>query len=349
MTTLISPTCQRCGLAATRNVVVQPDAPPTLRVLFLGRDPGGKEDVGPLAGHPFIGPAGQLLRRMVRDIGIPPAWVGYDNVVHCHTPKDRGPTAIEVVSCGVWVDVVLARLQPEIVVPLGQEALEAVMNRESYNPKHPKWKLAAVSGQELRLSRGRIVVVPAYHPSAGLRNGNSRRELAKALRKVKELLGVEDNEPMSLPYVEMVDRLPPGVGEVAMDVEWGRDGKVLVVGSAWREGERICVRAIAPSEGADIECAILHNAPGDVTKLASVGIRPAAVHDTMLMAYGVRDDQRYGSLGLKELALAKLGLSWGTMEELGLPEDMAVEVRDRYCLNDTIATLLLKEEYLGKA
>ena len=178
----------------------------------------------------------------------------------------------------------------------------------------------------------------------------SRRKLVGALHHVRELLGYASSEPMQV-YPTYLQPIPTD-RTLAMDLEWARDGRVLGIGFAWRRDDgEIGVAFIAQPAPGDVdyvEHAILHNGMsrgGDIDKLAELGITLGRVDDTLLMAYSLRRDQVVGSLGLKELAGKDLGLSWETLTELGLPEDLEWEVLARYCLNDTIATLLLFEKY----
>ena len=344
---LVDPHCIRCGLTNTRHIVVQPEIPSTPKILFLGRDPGEKEDVGPGAGHPFIGPAGQLLRRLIEDIGIPLEWCAFDNVVHCHTPRNRGPKGEEVAACSVWVNMVIRKVNPSVVVTLGQEALEAVTNPIEYNAKKPRLVLAEVQGQVIEFPTARLVA--AYHPSAGLRNGDSRRKLVAALRLVKRELGLFDREPILEPGVVIdQERVPPGEARLGVDSEWRTDtGEVVVVGLAWREQDIIYTRWCTPEFLLTLpnQCVILHNASGDIHKLHL----PLHLdfHDTLLKAYSLRIDQTHhtGSLGLKELSAGLLGLTWQTLTELGMPQDVEWDALVRYVENDVVATLLL-DEYL---
>jgi len=54
--------CVRCKLHTTRRTVVFGEGNPHARVLFVGEAPGSVEDQ---TGRPFVGPAGQLLDRIL--------------------------------------------------------------------------------------------------------------------------------------------------------------------------------------------------------------------------------------------------------------------------------------------
>lgn len=331
-------------------MVVQPEIPQYCRVLFIGRDGGVKEDA---AGKPLLpsAPAGGLLRRLIKEVGIPDSVCGFDNVVHCHTPGNRGPTMIEVDKCRVWVERVHKAVQPEIVVLLGQEALEAYFNGTFYNPKKPLNKLQDVANTVLYTPDG-TKVIPIYHPSSALRNGDSRRKLIAGLRVVAQELGIVTSEPR---YVRILGGSIPCKTTVAVDAEWSRSGDILGLGFAHRREDGKIQGAFLPHAyrwvlkviGRSHNAVVGHNIQADMRalSLSPENIDGWDIHDTMVMAQVLGRSQTLGSVGLKELALADLGLSWSTLNELGLPEDLAPEVLADYCIKDCVATLLLYEKY----
>lgn len=345
MTQLVAPNCRRCALAGTRQLVVQPELPSGMRVLFVGRDPGAVEDRTGRPLHPDA-PAGGLLRRLIADVGIPAEWCGFDNVVHCHTVKNAGPKKEEVLACSSWVHVVKRGIPAGcVVVLLGIEATEAWFNPVGYNPKKPQFKV----GETFQID-GTTYCVP--HPSAALRNGVQRRELRRRLKLIASELGIDRPEP---PFT--VAGVPTSATTIAVDVETSMvDGHLLGVGMAWREGEEIKACWFPPS-GIRLlrdcisatERVIMHNGKFDVRVLAENGVEMGVlVDDTYLMAHVLRRDQFVGGLGLKELALVDLGLAWDTLVELGPPEELAEEELAHYCLCDCVATLLLWERYNGE-
>lgn len=350
---LVAPDCQLCNLSTTRRNVVQPELPSTMRVLFVGRDPGDIED---RAGTPFhrSAPAGGLLRQLISQVGIPEEWCGYDNTVHCHTPSNRGPNIGEVRACGVWRRRVINSAKPGIVVLMGQEATEAWLTAE-YKPKKPSYPLEEYGGTVVEKDGVQYVV--CHHPSAALRNNKYRRMLVTELLVVARLLGIEPSHPPVQPAVA----LPLDVTECSLDIEASMmTGMVLGCGVAWRDVTEGCIKGRWFSyERGDmtelfqwlrlIPCRLIgHNMKYDIGKLNSIMYRPVnpdRLDDTMLMAYVLRRELEVKSLGLKELSLYDLGLSWSTLSELGNPEDMNDTTLGEYCLYDCAATLMLKERY----
>ena len=59
--------CVACGLCKGRNNAVPGEGDPNSVIMFVGEGPGRDED---LQGRPFVGRSGQLLTRMLQEVGI---------------------------------------------------------------------------------------------------------------------------------------------------------------------------------------------------------------------------------------------------------------------------------------
>ncbi len=73
-------TCTRCRLHQGRTQVVFGQGSPTADLMFVGEGPGFHED---RQGQPFVGPSGQLLNRLLSEIGLRREDVYITNVVRC--------------------------------------------------------------------------------------------------------------------------------------------------------------------------------------------------------------------------------------------------------------------------
>lgn len=80
--------CRKCPLWETRTKVVPGVGNRQAKILLVGEGPGEQED---LQGEPFVGPAGQLLDKMLAAIGLNRQQVYITNVVKCRPPKNRDP------------------------------------------------------------------------------------------------------------------------------------------------------------------------------------------------------------------------------------------------------------------
>ena len=156
--------CRRCDLWQHATQAVGGAGPKRARLMLVGEQPGDQED---LAGAPFVGPAGQLLDRMMLDAGLDRQEIYLTNAVKHFKWEPRGkrrlhktPAQREVEACGYWLGQELAHAQPDVVVALGSTALKAVLGNSSVTLKDHV-------GTPIRHD-GRWVVT-VYHPSYVLR------------------------------------------------------------------------------------------------------------------------------------------------------------------------------------
>ena len=123
--------CRRCHLWEPATQTVFGEGPPTARVLFVGEQPGDREDV---EGHPFVGPAGRVLDEALAEAGIDRSVVYVTNAVKHFKFEPRGkrrihkrPNADEVAACRPWLEGEVAAVAPELIVCLGATAAQALL------------------------------------------------------------------------------------------------------------------------------------------------------------------------------------------------------------------------------
>lgn len=116
---------------ATRAVLG--DGPIGAPIAFVGEQPGDVEDQ---QGRPFVGPAGELLDRAMREAGIDRAASYLTNAVKHFKFEQRGkrrihqkPTVGEVKHYRWWLEKELALVRPRIVVALGATAVLALTGK----------------------------------------------------------------------------------------------------------------------------------------------------------------------------------------------------------------------------
>ena len=161
-------TCTKCALSATRNSVVFSRGNPEAKLVFIGEAPGADEDE---QGLPFVGRAGQLLDKMIGAMGLDPARDVYVcNIIKCRPPGNRKPEPIEVETCIPYLHEQLAVIDPKAIVALGNTAMAALLNT--------KLGITKVRGQ-WKLYRGKVPVMPTYHPSYLLRPSPQQIEAKK--------------------------------------------------------------------------------------------------------------------------------------------------------------------------
>lgn len=170
--------CERCPLATQgRTHVVFGEGNPSARLLIVGEGPGEQED---RQGRPFVGPAGQLLTRMIQSIGLVREETYICNVVKCRPPQNRNPEPIEIETCSPFLMRQIEAVNPEVILTLGRFSSQVLLGRT----------------EGITRLRGRVYewkdakVIPSFHPSYLLRNPAAKREAWQDLQKVAELLGI---------------------------------------------------------------------------------------------------------------------------------------------------------------
>ncbi len=167
--------CRRCGLCETRRNVVIGDGARESRILFIGEGPGEQED---LQGRAFVGPAGQLLDRMLACIGLDRGQVYIANVVKCRPPRNRDPLPEEQAACLPYLRAQVRLIRPQVIVCLGRVAAQAVIR--------PDFRITREHGQWVE--RKGYWLTATYHPSALLRDPSKKRDAYEDLKKLRSKL-----------------------------------------------------------------------------------------------------------------------------------------------------------------
>lgn len=193
--------CDRCGLHRSCSGPVPFHASMGASAAVLGEAPGRAEDK---AGRPFVGPAGQLLRRLLAEAGIDPDALAWLNTVSCY--PDRTPTAAEVKICTPNRHAQLEVLAPTHVLVCGSIALSTI---------RPDLKITQAHGRTL--NPGPFWAYPVHHPSAALRNPALVEILAADLSRWATIVGSDRPwEHVALSCVtcgRLADRYDPdGIG-----------------------------------------------------------------------------------------------------------------------------------------
>jgi len=125
--------CRRCDLWKHATQGVTGEGPGDARLMLVGEQPGDKED---LAGRAFIGPAGEMLDRALREAGTDRAKLYVTNAVKHFKHEPRGkrrlhktPDRGEVVACRWWLDSERRLVRPRVILALGATAAFAVIGK----------------------------------------------------------------------------------------------------------------------------------------------------------------------------------------------------------------------------
>ena len=162
--------CRDCpgADAATQTVFGEGEA--GARVMLVGEQPGDHED---LRGRPFQGPAGQLLREAITELGWPGAALYLTNAVKHFHHELRGkrrlhktPGQREAMACLHWLEAEIAAVRPRAIVALGATAARSLLGNDV--------AVIANEGRWLTRADGTPVLV-CLHPAAILRAEPARQ------------------------------------------------------------------------------------------------------------------------------------------------------------------------------
>ena len=159
--------CTRCALAASRQRVVVGTGPNDPALIVIGEAPGRHEDEG---GEPFVGRSGQLLFRLLGEIGLTRDECFVTNVVKCRPPANRTPRPSEVAACAPWFDAQMASVGPAPLLVLGATAARSVFGQTL--------GIGVLHGRLLEAGGRRGLAT--YHPAAALRGGERVVALMRA-------------------------------------------------------------------------------------------------------------------------------------------------------------------------
>lgn len=168
--------CTRCSLHAGRTRSVFARGNPESEIVFVGEGPGYNEDQ---QGLPFVGPAGQLLDKMIAAMGYGRDDVYICNVVKCRPPENRTPLPNEAAACAPFLEAQIHAIAPKVIVALGRCAAE---NLGLTEPGAKGWRGVWREWQG-------IPAIATYHPAFLLRSPEYKRPVWEDLQKVMTRLG----------------------------------------------------------------------------------------------------------------------------------------------------------------
>jgi DNA polymerase len=149
------------------------------RIMLIGEAPGREEDI---KGKPFVGPAGQLLDRMLAAIGLAEEQVYITNTIYWRPPGNRAPTPEEVQACAPFLARQIELKTPQVLVLLGGAAAKNILGvAEGIMRLRGKWLNHASGGRD-------IPTLATLHPAFLLRNPEQKRLAWRDLLAVKERL-----------------------------------------------------------------------------------------------------------------------------------------------------------------
>lgn len=153
--------CTRCPLHRCATQTVFGEGPVDAAIMLVGEQPGDQED---LAGHPFVGPAGQLLDRALAEAGIDRAKTYVTNAVKHFKFEQRGkrrlharPNAGEIEACRWWYDRERELVRPAMTIALGATGARAMLGKAvTIGASRDRPHVLSDGG------RGRVTIHPSY-------------------------------------------------------------------------------------------------------------------------------------------------------------------------------------------
>ncbi len=308
-------------------------------VMIIGSGPG-EPDVK--AKQRYSGYTGKRLQKQLSYAGIllSDCWV--DDVVACHVPKTRKPTKTAMRCCRPILEDAMARCKPSTIITLGSSAFEGF-----YQGKLANYHGAKIEGDGYTL-------VPMFQPNAYDDNPDLLRTIHDdyaGLNKRKAL------EPIVGDYGLSKVWFKPSNDRLSIDTETtGLDLRSKLLGMSFCDtpGKAVYIEDRDVRRGLNFEDhVVMHNAKYDLGICQSNEVALVDswrdVDDTMLLAYCMNEKP----LGLKALAIQKLGLEMTNYRDIAEGDDtlVGVDPKDvaKYSCADADATLRLWEYLWNKA
>ncbi len=156
-------------------------------IMFVGEAPGAEEEI---QGEPFVGPAGQLLNKMISAMALSRSDVYIGNIMNWRPDLpvgadgvqsgNRPPTESEMAHCLPYLRAQIEIVNPRLLVALGATAAKGLLGHGTFGA------LGEVRGRWHEFG-GRPLMI-TYHPSYVLRNpiNRTKRLIWEDLLKVME-------------------------------------------------------------------------------------------------------------------------------------------------------------------
>lgn len=178
--------CQACPLWKDATQTVFGEGPPNADVMFVGEQPGDRED---REGRPFVGPAGLLLDNALVEAGVDRKRIYVTNAVKHFKFERRGkrrlhkrPNASEIKICRYWLFEEIEAVSPRLIVALGATAAQGLVGKAIPVQRSRGSVFTAENG---------LRVFMTIHPSALLRLQGKEEKRSGYARFVNDLRSIE--------------------------------------------------------------------------------------------------------------------------------------------------------------
>ena len=173
---------EACALKRTAKTTVFADGNPAGGVMVIGEAPGADEA---RMGKPFVGVSGQLLDRMLAQIGLDRDSGFYiTNVLPWRPPGNRTPTPGEIAICLPFIERHVALVRPRLIVLAGGVAAKAMLGTsEGIMKLRGRWFDYRPAGLE-----SPVPTMPTFHPAYLLRSPAQKRDAWRDLLAIRQKL-----------------------------------------------------------------------------------------------------------------------------------------------------------------
>jgi uracil-DNA glycosylase len=178
------------ALGTLRGTMVFAVGNPNADIMFIGEAPGAEEEK---LSEPFVGPAGQLLTKIITAMGLNRTDVYITNIckfrpeIQDQGTANRKPTPAEMRACLPFVLTEIDIIRPKVIVALGATAAEGLGIEGAISKNRGRYH-----------SVGDIPVVVTYHPSYLLRQEQEGRGIAAKRQSWEDMLMAMEKAGMTI-------------------------------------------------------------------------------------------------------------------------------------------------------
>ena len=154
------------------------------KIAIVGEAPGAEEEI---QGKPFVGRSGQLINKIMSELGINRDECYITNVVKFRPENNRTPTNDEIMFWQPFLFMELQIVNPKIVICLGSIAYKAMSNNFKVKITQDRGNYHTVTlfdaGDNIAKQ---IDYIPTFHPSYCFRNPNQTEKLIEDFKRALE-------------------------------------------------------------------------------------------------------------------------------------------------------------------
>jgi DNA polymerase len=167
--------CRGCAMFQSRRNLVFGEGDPCARLMFVGKAPGPEEDA---QGKPFVGPAGELLTKIINAMKLTRSQVYLCNITKCGPSLDSPLRVSDINTCYSFLKRQINVIKPEFICTLGTVAVQVLLRTK----------------EPLSSLRGRfhdfhgITLMPTHAPDYLLQNEDKKRDVWEDMKKLMKAM-----------------------------------------------------------------------------------------------------------------------------------------------------------------